>query len=33
MADDSRFDPRLKEAFDLAMEWAKDNHPPNLSQV
>lgn len=28
-----RSDPRLKKAFDLAMEWAKDHRPPNLPQA
>ena len=30
---DWRSDPQLKDAFDLAMEWAKDHRPPNLPQA
>lgn len=30
--DDWRFDPKLKDAFEQAMEWAKDHRSPNLPQ-
>lgn len=30
---DWRFDPRLEEAFNLAMDWAVDHRPPNLPRA